>query len=330
MRNNINFGIGLVFVLGMVLSTGCNHSTQATTKIESNKVHLSETKKKIIKESACNHFIEKEITAGEYFDFIDDLVAHYDSILEYPITEHLIMRNNHWLIDTLINTDYYLLMEKGNFVYDPQSIVVLKPGDSLRIPTEREAEILTHQMAKTLIDVNIPEYKLSILEAGSPIYETTVRVGRNTKRYLAMAGRDVDLKTRPGYGEIVRIARDPAFINPRNNKRYSVTKRDDGKTTKMPRIPWIEPEINGTRYGQLIHPTTNLKTLGKAYSNGCVGTSEADAWRLYFYAPVGTKVQFRYDLEIETAQGETKELKDIYPGYSKRWERIKKRQKSAS
>ena len=50
------------------------------------------------------------------------------------------------------------------------------------------------------------------------------------------------------------------------------------KVTKLPQIPFIETEINGIRNGQLIHPTTNPETLNKAYSNGCIGTKEADAW----------------------------------------------------
>ncbi len=315
--------MGICALLTLIFVFSCNHSTQTTTNVIVPENHISETKQKKIEASALYHFADDSVTSGGYFDFIDGVVAHYDTILDYQISEHLIMRANPDLIDSLINTDYYLLKAKGKFVYDPQSIVILKKGDSLKIPNKREVELLSQKMANTTIDVNIPEYKLQILEGGSPIHESKVRVGRNTKRYLAMAGRDVDLKTRPGYGKIVRIARDPAFINPRNNKRYSVTKRDDGQTTKMPRIPWIEPEINGTRYGQLIHPTTNLKTLGKAYSNGCVGTSEADAWKIYFYAPVGTAVQFRYDLEIPNAKGDTTKLKDIYPGYTKRWNRIK-------
>jgi len=323
MKNFVKNGMGSIAMLGMIFAQSCNHSTQTTTKVIVPESPISETKLKKIEESVLYHFTDEVVTSGEYFDFIDGVVAHYDTVLSYPISEHLIMRSNLNLIDSFINTDYYLLKEKGKFVYDPQSIVILKKGDSLKIPNEREVEMLTQKMANTTIDVNIPEYKLQILEGGSPIHESKVRVGRNTKRYLAMAGRDVDLKTRPGYGKIVRIARDPAFINPRNNKRYKVTKRDDGKTTKMPRIPWIEPEINGTRYGQLIHPTTNLKTLGKAYSNGCVGTSEADAWRIYFYAPLGTAVQFRYDLEVPNAKGDTTVLKDIYPGFAKKWNRIK-------
>ncbi len=103
-----------------------------------------------------------------------------------------------------------------------------------------------------------------------------------------MAGRVVDLRTQVGVGKIVRINRAPVFINPRDNKKYTSTRRDDNIRTKLPNIPWLEPEINGIRYGQLIHPTTNLETLGKAYSNGCISLRESDAWSVFFYAPLGT------------------------------------------
>ena len=80
----------------------------------------------------------------------------------------------------------------------------------------------------------------------------------------------------------------------------------------MPQIPWLEPAIGERRLGSLIHPTTNPKTLGKAYSNGCVGTSERDAWIIYDHAPVETKVNFRYDLEVQNEEGKAIQLKDIY------------------
>jgi L,D-transpeptidase ErfK/SrfK len=80
----------------------------------------------------------------------------------------------------------------------------------------------------------------------------------------------------------------------------------------MPQIPWLEPAINGQRYGQMIHPTTNPRSLGKPASNGCIGLSEADAWKLYFYAPLGTKVHIRYDLQEINAAGDTIRYEDIY------------------
>ena len=261
------------------------------------------------------HPINEVVTAGEYFDFIDDLVPHLDSTNIQDLDEYVVMRANPWLIDRLANTDYYVTAATGEFVEDPKAIEILQPGEKLLIPNAEQVKEIRERMAATVIDVNIPEFKLWIKEGDAIVHEAEVRVGKNTQRFLAMAGRDVDLRTHPGVGTITRIARDPAYINPRNNKRYSVTRRDDGKVTKMPRIPWLEPTIDGRRLGQLIHPTTNVGTLGKAYSNGCVGTSEATGWYLYFHAPLGTKVLFRYDLEVIEEQGDTIRLKDIYPGF---------------
>ena len=127
-----------------------------------------------------------------------------------------------------------------------------------------------------------------------------------------MSGRTQDLKTKTGEGQIVNHVRNPRYINPVNNHEYLVTRRDDNKVTKLPQIPFIETEINGLRYGQLIHPTTNPKTLGKAYSNGCIGTKEADAWVIYYYAPIATKIKIRYDLTTIDEDGETIVFKDIY------------------
>ena len=127
-----------------------------------------------------------------------------------------------------------------------------------------------------------------------------------------MSGRLQDLKTKTGKGYIVNHVRIPRYVNPVNNHEYFVTKRDDGKVTKLPQIPFIETELNGLRHGQLIHPTTNPETLGKAYSNGCIGTKEADAWVIYYYAPINTEIRIRYDLSIANEMGDIITLKDIY------------------
>ena len=127
-----------------------------------------------------------------------------------------------------------------------------------------------------------------------------------------MSGRVQDLKTKSGEGSIVKHVRNPRYVNPVNNHEYFVTRRDDEKVTKLPQIPFLETELNGLRYGQLIHPTTNPKTLGKAYSNGCIGTKEADAWVIYYYSPIGTKISIRYNLNVLYEDGEKIVLKDIY------------------
>ncbi len=256
--------------------------------------------------------IHYDVPISCYFEVMDTLVHRYDSLTPYPLSEHLLVRSNSWIIDSLVNTDYYRQIERGVFVYDQKEMVILKKGDTLLVPAVEKADQLLEEMALTVIDVNIPEYTLRILQGSDSLYTFPVRVGQNRRKFLSTAKREVDLQTRPGQGHIIRVETNPYFVDPASGKRFTHTRRDDGKTTLMPQIPWIEPELDGQRYGQLIHPTTNPKTLRKAYSNGCVGTREGDAWRIYYYAPVGTKVVFRYDLQIKNEKGDTITLPDIY------------------
>ncbi|MCL7762103.1 L,D-transpeptidase [Polaribacter sp. Z014] len=262
--------------------------------------------------------IKKNITVENYFQFIDSLVIKYDTLTTYKLTEHLLVRANPWIINTLKNTDYYLMKVKDSFVYNQKKMVVLKKGNQLIIPDSIKAKEIYNSFTNTRIDINIPEYKLRIFENDKELYSFPVRVGRNEKKYLKMAGRILDLRTKTGKGKIVGYERFPDFYNPANGHRYYVTNRDDKKVTKLPQIPFIETEINGLRYGQLIHTTTNPKTLGKAYSNGCIGAKEADVWVIYYYTPINTKITIRYNLNIkDSISGKNIILKDIY-GYSKK------------
>ncbi|ARV15820.1 L,D-transpeptidase [Polaribacter sp. SA4-12] len=262
--------------------------------------------------------VKKDITVENYFQFLDSIVIKYDSLTTYKLTEHLLVRANPWIINTLKNTDYYLMKEKDSFVYNQKKMIVLKKGDQLILPDSKLAKKIYTSFENTKIDINIPEFKLRIFENSEELFSFSVRVGRNQKKYLKMAGRVLDLRTKTGEGTIVRHERFPDFYNPANGHQYYLTNRDDKKVTKLPQIPFIETEINGLRYGQLIHPTTNPKTLGKAYSNGCIGTNETDIWILYYYAPINTKIIIRYDLIIkDSVNGGNIILKDIY-GYSKK------------
>lgn len=257
--------------------------------------------------------VPKDIRIREYFVFVDSLVQRYDSLTPYHLTEHLLVRANPWIIDTLENTDYYRMKARGVFVYDQRQLVVLRQGDTLSVPDTLLAHELQRRMDNTWIDINIPEFRLRIVEDSDTLYSMKVRVGQNKKRFQEALGRVADLRTRPGSGKIIRANRTPSlFVDPHTGRQFKETLRDDGKTTRMPMIPWLEPEINGVRLGQMIHPTTNPETLGRAYSNGCVGCSESDAWRLYYYAPVGTRVEIRYDLTTVGPEGDTIHLPDIY------------------
>ena len=257
--------------------------------------------------------ITKDIRVGDYFQFIDSIVNNYDLTTNYRLTEHLLVRANPWIIDTLKNTDYYYMMKNnGQFVFDQKKLVVLPKNSSIIIPDKELSEDLLRTFSIITIDINIPEFKLRIIEDTAVLHEFDIRVGKNESKYLEMSGRVQDLKTKHGKGIIVAHVRKPRYVNPVNNYEYMVTKRDDDSITKLPQIPFIETEINGIRYGQLIHPTTNPVTLGKMSSNGCIGTKEGDAWVIYYYAPINTKIVIRYDLSAFDGNGDKLILKDIY------------------
>lgn len=257
--------------------------------------------------------IGEDVTLKNYLTYIADLVEHLEDSLGLPLDEYSLVHHNPWIMDSLVATDYYHLKQRGKSVTDPLSLAILRKGDTLFVPSQSELMSIRNQLSNIQLDLNIPEFKLRILENGKVSHTFPVRVGKVEKKYLAMAGREVDLRTRTGEGEIVRINRTPDFINPVDNRRYRMTRRDDGVMTTLPNVPWIEPELDGQRHGQLIHPTTNIATLGKAYSNGCVGLREGDMWLLYYHAPLGTRVVFRYELGSDLAQNDT-EIRDIYPG----------------
>jgi len=282
-------------------------------------VFTSLTREKVV---FNNHSIKKievdrDITIEKYFSFLDSIVLQYDSLTPYTLTEHLLVRANPWIIDTLRNTDYYIQKVKGSFIYDQKKMIVLTKGVNLILPNSVLAKKIITSFRKTRIDINIPEFKLRIIEDTTELFKFSVRVGRDEKKYLEMSGRVQDLKTKIGKGAIVSYDRYPKYFNPVNNHQYFVTKRDDDSITKLPQIPFIETEINGSRDGQLIHPTTNPITLGKVYSHGCIGTKEGDAWVIYYYAPLDTKINIRYDLNIKDMNGENVVLRDIY-GYNKK------------
>lgn len=263
-------------------------------------------------ETMLSIVIPEDIRMKEYFQQMGKLVADWDSILPYDLDEYVLVRHNAWVMDSLASKDYYRLKEKGITCLNQPDRVVLRKGDSLHIPDQQQAQMLREKIKNTRIDINIPQFKLHILENDSLLFAFDIRVGKRDTQYLELAGRTVDLRTRTGVGKIIRINRDPLFIDPVNKKPYYYTTRDDGRRTRLPVAPWLEPEINGKRWGQLIHPTTNLRTLGKPASHGCIGTREGDIWYIYYFAPLNTPVTIRYDLFSVSESGDTVFFRDIY------------------
>jgi L,D-transpeptidase ErfK/SrfK len=267
----------------------------------------------VVKTALFTHFVPKNVQIKDYFRYMDSLAQAYDSLVPYDLTAHLIVRTNPWLIDSLQSTDYYRQKEKGVFIYNQKELIILKQGDSLGIPTDTIARQILAKQAKTMLDVNIPEFKLRIVEGTDTVGTFPVRVGQNRiTKWAIFDKKNARLRTKTGNGKIIKTYFKSTFLDPANGKTSEKTKRDDGDSTFLPLMPWLEPEINGESFGQLIHPTSNQNSLGKAYSNGCIGTGEASMWRIYYYAPVGTKVRISYHLNSVDSAGAAIRLADIY------------------
>ncbi|GGK49222.1 MULTISPECIES: L,D-transpeptidase [Flavobacteriaceae] len=296
----------VVLILFFTLFFNFRNTTNTSVKI-AKKPKVLKTSKSIV--------VTKNVKIKNYFSYLDSVVESVNEIENYNLTEHLFVRFNPWLIDSLAATDYYKMIEKDSFVYNQKEMIVLKKGHQLLVPDSTAVDSLLTIFNTTFLDINIPEYKLRVCMDSVILYDFPVRVGRNEKKYLKMGDRLTDLKTKTGIGTIVNHVKDPDYYNPATGRQYFLTRRDDKNVTKLPQIPWIVTEINGVRNGQLIHPTTNPNTLSKAYSNGCIGTKEGDAWVIYYYAPINTKVIIRYDLSTVNKQGDTINFKNIY-GYN--------------
>jgi L,D-transpeptidase ErfK/SrfK len=256
--------------------------------------------------------IKKPVRIREYFGYMDSLLAVYAPAAPYPLTEHVLVHANPWVLDALVASDYERLIQKDSFLYDQREWIVMAEGTELLLPDSTTGASIRDRLGTFRLDVNIPEFRLRIYADTTLLYSFPVRVGQNKTRYLALSGRMTNLRTQTGTGRIIRHERDPIFIDPISGKRFYTTKRDDGNRTLMPQLPWLETEINGIRNGQMIHPTTNASSLGKAYSNGCIGTSESAAWIIYYHAPLETPVEIRYDLQPGPGDAATGPLADIY------------------
>ena len=69
--------------------------------------------------------IQKSVNLENYFEYLDSIVIKYDSLTAYDLSEHLLVRANPWIIDTLQNTDYYRMMARDSFVYNQKKLIVL-------------------------------------------------------------------------------------------------------------------------------------------------------------------------------------------------------------
>lgn len=302
--------LSVIVTVIILLYSGCDPShTPIIDKKITNQVVPPE---KRLAETFCIP-VEKNVAMQDYFKFIDSLAeAKLNHIVTSIPKAYILVNANPWIIDSLKSMDYYQQQKKGTWVYDPTQFPIFHASDCILIPDSLQVSSLISQLSSSYIDVNIPEFKLRVIQQSDTILTCKIRVGQNKNKYLGMYEREMDLRTPVGAGEIIATRERPKYLDLDTGEEYLETTRDDGRRTKMPIMPSLELKINGRITGTLIHPTTNPKTLGKAYSNGCIGTSEQDIWPIYYSAPPGTKVVFRYDLTVKDEHGKTKHLRDIY------------------
>ncbi|MGB5430303.1 L,D-transpeptidase, partial [Eudoraea sp.] len=121
--------------------------------------------------------ISSDVAISEYFEYMDSLVNAYDSLVPYPLSEHLLVHANPWIIDNLANTDYYRMMARDSFVYDQRKLLVLRLLDSIILPDSQTAATILNSFNKMYLDVNIPEFKLRIYQDTTALFTFPVRVG---------------------------------------------------------------------------------------------------------------------------------------------------------
>jgi hypothetical protein len=305
-----------LYLFSMILS-GCRFEPAQTPKVVTGTDDVEQVAESLPVKNREYIETSQNVWVKNYFSWTNNFLDSINQGRNYRINEYVLVMANPFIKDSLRNSDYYVLKDKGKIQYDPKASLVLSKGTMLYIPDSLETWQFEKDIQNTRLDLNIPEFLLRVYRYEKVIDSFVVRVGKNKSAFLAMAGKELDLRTKTGKGKIVRINKTPLFINPVDNKRYKETKRDDGNVTQLPNIPWLEVELNGNRYGQMLHPTTNLKTTGKAASNGCIGLREADAWSLFLYAPLGTPVIIRYDLKIPGPDSTIIQLKDVYDNYKK-------------
>jgi len=164
----------LAYIFGVVIFFSCHHKDQEELSyFQIEKIPIVEETDILFEIK-----IEKDISIDEYFEFIETTVANYDSLVSYDLTTYLLVHNNTWLIDTFAHT--------GNFIYDQPAQIILKKGDVLHVPDADKANQIIDRINSFSIDVNIPEFKLNILENDSIIYTFPVRVGQTGERFMSM------------------------------------------------------------------------------------------------------------------------------------------------
>lgn len=150
----------LTLSVSLFLFSACKHKTRAETESEHNAQTAAPTVQRLLQPPFAKIPVQKEMAVRDFFQFLDKTVLKNGTLSHFKLSENLLLRANPWILDRLLNTDYYFQLSLGNFYIQP----------------------IRYDGAKT---------------------------GRHAPDSAA--------------------------------KKVKFTKRDDRQTTRMPQIPWLEP-----------------------------------------------------------------------------------------
>ena len=54
----------------------------------------------------------------DFFQFLDKTALKNGTLSHFKLSENLLLRANPWILDRLLNTDYYFQLSLGNFIYN--------------------------------------------------------------------------------------------------------------------------------------------------------------------------------------------------------------------
>lgn len=114
--------------------------------------------------------ITKPVRIREYFGYMDSLLAVYAPAAPYPLTGHVLVHANPWILDSLVASDYERLIQKDSFLYDQREWIVLAEGRELLLPDSTTGAAIRDHLGTFRLDVNIPEFRLRMYSGPSVLY----------------------------------------------------------------------------------------------------------------------------------------------------------------
>lgn len=108
----------LILSVSLFLFSACKYKTHAETESEHNAQTAAPTVQRLPQPPFAKIPVQKEMAVRDFFQFLDKTVLKNGTLSHFKLSENLLLRANPWILDRLLNTDYYFQMSLGNFMYN--------------------------------------------------------------------------------------------------------------------------------------------------------------------------------------------------------------------